>query len=157
MFERLRRRVAFRSIKKFLEEFLPKVGLGNVYLFECVDFRLGNYAVHTCKAKYKITFWELCNSAEEFVLELDYKGGEGEFITFSIKGNVKFYITPETHTIDKNGERQEVDLILGTAKVYPKVNEKENVIYKVVEYKQPIIQSQYVDMNLLLRESFNYL
>ena len=157
MFKRLRRRIAFYSIKSFLAEFLPKVGLGEVYLFECVDFRLGNYAVHTCKGKYKITFWEFCDSAKEFKLELNYNGGEGEFLIFSIKGNLKFYITPKTLTIDRNGERQVVDLILGYAKVYPKVKEDEGVNYMLIEYKKPPMKSKYIDMDLLLRESFGYL
>ncbi len=157
MFRKIRRRFAQRSIQKFLEEFMPNIGLGNLHLFECEDFRLGQYAVHTSKGKYKLTFWELCNSAKEFTLSLNHKQGEGEFITFSIAGNVSFNIMPETHTIDRDGERQVVDLIKGTAKVYPSVREYENVNYKVIEYRSPIIKSEVLDLELLVRETYEYI
>lgn len=157
MFRKLRRRLAHRSIKKFLENFLPNIGLGDVQLFECVNFELGDYAVHTSKGKYKITFWELCYGAKEFTLQLNYKHGEGEFITFSITGNLSFDITPETHTIDRSGERQVLDLIKGTAKVYPKGSESDNVNYKVIEYKHPIMNSKILDLDLLIRETYDYI
>ncbi len=157
MFRKIRRRLAHRSIRKFLEGFIPNIGLGNVHLFECVDFRLGEYAVHTSKGKYKITFWELCYGAKEFTLELNYKQGEGEFITFSITGNVSFCIMPETHTIDRNGERQVVDLIKGTAKVYPKGSESDNVNYKVIEYKQPVMRSECISIDELIKETYDYI
>ena len=157
MFRKIRRRIAYRSIQKFLKEFMPNIGLGKLHLFECEDFRLGQYAVHTSKGKYKLTFWELCNSAKEFTLSLNYKQGEGEFITFSIGGNVSFTIMPETHTIDKSGERQVLDLIKGTAKVYPNVKEHENVNYKVIEYKGPVMKSEVLDLDLLIRETYEYI
>lgn len=157
MFRKLRRVLAHRYIKKFLEEFIPCIGLGTVQLFECEDFRLGQYAVHTNKGKYKLTFWELCNGAKEFTLELNSKHGEGEFITFSIDGNVSFTIMPETHTIDKKGERQVVDLISGAAKVYPKVCDRDNVNYKMIEYKQYVIKSEVIDIENLIKETYNYI
>ncbi len=157
MFRKIRRRFAHRSIRKFLEEFMPNIGLGEVHLFECVDFRLGDYAVHTSKGKYKITFWELCYGAKEFTLELNYRQGEGEFITFSITGNISFCIMPETHTIDRKGERQVLELIKGTAKVYPRVSENENVNYKAIEYKQPVMKSNVLDLELLIRETYEYI
>lgn len=155
MFRKLRRRLAHRSIKEFLVEFMPSIGLGDVQLFECEDFRLGQYAVHTNKGKYKLTFWELVSRAKEFTLELNYKGGEGEFITFSIDGNVSFAIMPETHTIDKKGERQVVDLISGAAKVYPRGPESDKVNYKVIEYKKPIIESEVLSIDQLIKATFN--
>ena len=157
MFRKIRRRFAHRSIRKFLEKFMPNIGLGNLNLFECEDFRLGKYAVHTSKGKYKLTFWELCYGAKEFTLELKYKQGEGEFITFSITGNISFNIMPETHTIDRKGERQVLDLLKGTAKVYPKANEYENVNYKVIEYKSPVMKSEVLDLDLLVRETYEYI
>ncbi|MBR6688696.1 MAG: hypothetical protein IKL68_01605 [Clostridia bacterium] len=157
MFRKIRRRLAHRHIKKFLEEFIPCIGLGEVHLFCCENFRLGQYAVHTTKGKYKLTFWELCNGAKEFTLWLNYKQGEGEFITFSIIGNISFAIMPETHTMDKKGERQVVDLINGAAKVYPKENKSDNVNYKMIEYKQYVMKSDVIDIENLIKETYNYI
>ena len=156
MFRKLRRRLAKRSIRKFFEEFLPNIGLGDVHLFECVDFRLGDYAVCTSKGRYKVTFWEFCDSAKEIILVLQRKGGEGESITFSIDGNFSFAIMPETHTIDRDGARQVVDLITGNAKVYPK-NEEDGVNYTIIEYKQPIMESKVISIDNLIKETYNYL
>ncbi len=157
MFRKIRRRLAHRSIKKFLMEFMPSIGLGNVHLFECEDFRLGQYAVHTNKGKYKLTFWELVCGAKEFNLELDYKHGEGEFITFSITGNVSFAIMPETHTIDRGGERQVVDLVTGNAKIYPRGAASDTVNYKMIEYKAPIIKSNFVSYEQLFKATYDYI
>ena len=157
MFRKLRRRLAKRSIRKFFEEFLPNIGLGDVHLFECVDFRLGDYAVCTSKGRYKVTFWELVNGAKEIILVLRRKGGEGEFITFSIEGKLAFDIMPETHTIDRNGTRQVVDLITGNAKVYPKNEEEGRVNYTVIEYKQPIMESQVISIDNLIKETYSYI
>lgn len=157
MFRKLRRRFAHRSIRKFLEEFLPNIDLGEVEKFECRDFRLGDYAVHTSKGVYKITFWELCYGAKEFILNLNYEGGKGEFIVFSITGNFLFDIKPETHTIDRNGERQVVKLAEGCVNFYPRGSEYENRNYRMIEYKSPVMKSEIISIDKLIEEGWAYI
>lgn len=157
MFRKLKRRFAYRHIKKFLTEFLPNIGLGYVETFVCEDFRLGQYSVCTTKEKYKLTFWELINGAKEFTLWLNYNGGEGEFITFSIIGFFSFSIIPETHTLDVEGNRQETFLISGVAKFYPKINEGTNVNYTVIEYREPILPSTVLSLKKLKEETYSYI
>lgn len=156
MFKRLRRRWAHRSIRKFLEEYLPKIGLGELEKFKCLDFRFGEYSVKTNKGEYILDFWESSNSAKEFNIDLcEYKNGKWERITFSITGNIFFKITPYEYTIDRVDKRQVTRLSDGETEIWPlgKASHYDN---KCTIYRMPIIDSEFVDLTRVIQLTKNY-
>jgi len=158
MFRRLRRRWAQHSIRKFLEEYLPAVELGHLKEFKCLDFRLGEYSVKTTKGEYKLCFWKLIDNAKEFHLDFcEYGNREWERITFSISGIVNFVICPKELVIDRESKRQVVNLRNGRARVYPIGNKNNEVDYEHIEYKIPIMKSNFVCIPRLLDNTNLYI
>lgn len=147
MLRRFRRRLAYRPIKRFLKGFLPKINLGELVDFKCLDFERGGYSVVTDKGNYSLHFWELLYGAKEFYLDLYEKCDEWERITFSIKGNVIFRIKPTEFTIDREGKRQVTNLITGKSEIYPLG--KCGCDDSFITYSRPVIMSRMVYLSQL--------
>ena len=157
MFRRLRRRWAHRPIRKFLSDYLPNVGLGELKSFECKNFDYGNYLVKTTKGEYMLHFWELLYSAKEFHIEVyDCVGGRWERLTISITGNVFFKITPYEYMIDREDKRQVTRLSDGESTIYPigTASHRDDKCYTV--YRKPIMNSEFVDLSRVVRLTRNY-
>ena len=147
MLRKLRRRLAHKSIYRFLKEFLPKVELGKLEEFRCLDFEYGRYLVVTTKGTYNLHFWELLHGAKEFYLALYEGNGEFERITFSITGNVIFKIKPTEFMIDKDGKRQITNLVTGQSEIYPLG--KYGCDESFTTHRRPVIMSEFVDISKL--------
>lgn len=156
MFRKLRRRWAHKSIRKFLTEYLPDIGLGQLNEFKCLNFKFGEYAVITTKGEYKMFFWELLYSAKEFYIDLcEYKGGKWERITISITGNVFFKIVPYEYTIDRIDKRQVTRLSDGQTEIWP-LGKASHYDDKCTVYRKPIMDSEYVDLSRVIGLTWNY-
>ena len=156
MFRRLRRRWAHKSIRKFLTEYLPDIGLGHLNEFKCLNFKFGEYAVITTKGEYKMSFWELSYSAKEFHIDLcEYKDEKWERITISITGNIFFKITPYEYTIDRVDKRQVTRLSDGETEIWP-LGKASHYDDKCTVYRKPIIDSEFVDLTRVIQLTKNY-
>lgn len=149
----IRRKWACSAIKKFLLVYLPKVGLGELKEFKCKSRRLGEYIVVTSKGTYELSFWEHMENAEVFKLWLD--NNYFEDITFSIVGFLKIRIWPDKMTIEKGDLREVIDLQKGTARLYELGERAEKSKYRYIEFKQPFLGSQFIDIHKVLKTAKN--
>lgn len=153
MYQKLRRILAYPAIKNFLERYLPVIGLGLPFEFKCEDFWLGQYRVITSRGNYRLTFFELIDNAKSFKLWINDDADYLEVITFSITGFAKFKIRAERMLIDRLDKREVIDLQYGTSKLYKveKISEKTKVNY--IEFRKPVLKSNYVDIETVLKAS----
>ena len=157
MFRRLRRRWAHKSIRKFLREYLPDIGLGQLEEFKCQNFKFGKYSVKTTKGEYILHFWELLYSAKEFHIDLcEHKDGKWERITISITGNIFFKITPYEYTIDRVDKRQVTRLSDGETEIWPLGKDSHGCDDKCTVYRKPIMNSEFVDLTRVIGLTWNY-
>ena len=158
MLRKLRRIWAHKSIRKFLEGYLPKIGLGDLKEFKCLDFKFGRYFVETTKGGYGLTFWELQYGAKEFYIDLGkYVGGNWERITVSITGNIFFKIVPHEFTIDRTDKRQVTRLSDGESTIYPLGKDSHGCDNLYTKYRKPIIDSNVIDLSKVISLTYNYL
>lgn len=151
MFRKLRRRWAHKSIRKFLADLLPKIGLGDLVEFKCLDFKFGDYLVKTTKGTYNLYFWELLYGAKEIYLDLYERENDiWERITFSITGNIKFKIVPSEFTIDRDGKRQVTNLLNGGSIIYPLGKNEWDEDFETCSYRWPVKSSEVVDLSKFL-------
>lgn len=150
--QRIRRILAYPSIKNFLSVYLPKIGLGKLNEFKCENFTLGDYVVITQKGTYRLCFWEDVGDAKEFTLWLNEDAGYLEAITFSILGFWKFKIQPEEMIIDRAFKREVINLQNGRAKLYMIGEKSDSVKFNYIEFKKPFLESDFLDIQNLLKE-----
>lgn len=153
MYQKLRRILAYPAIKNFLECYLPVIGLGLPLEFKCEDFGLGQYRVYTSKGRYRLQFYELIDDAQSFKLWINDDVNYLEVITFSITGFAKYKIRAEQMLIDRLDEREVIDLQYGTSKLYQlgKISEKVKLSY--IEFRKPVLKSNYVDLEKVIKAS----
>ena len=157
MFRKLRRRWAHKSIRKFLKEYLPQIGLGELEEFKCLNFEFGEYSIKTTKAEYTLNFWELLYSAKEFHIDFCERGlGNWERITISITGNIFFKIVPCEFIIDRNDKRQVTQLSDGKTEIWPLGKYSHGCDDKCTVYRKPIMNSEFVDLSRVIRLTRNY-
>jgi len=157
MFRKLRRRWAYKSIQKFLTEYLPKIGLGNLESFECSHFSFGRYVVKTTKGKYEMQFGENWFKGKEFRIEIMNGEWGFESIDFKIKGNFKFEIYPKRFTVTRDDETQITSLISGISKVYPVGEKFKESEYNFIEYKKPMKEAKFLNLSQIIVVTKDYI
>lgn len=152
MYQKLRRVLAYFAIRKFLDLYLPVIGLGLPLEFKCEDFWLGQYRVYTSKWNYRLSFYEFDNKLL-FKLWLNNHVNYLEVITFSITGFPKFKIRAEQMSIDRLTKRQVIDLQYGTSKLYQVGKISEQTKLNCIEFRKPVLKSNYVDLETVIKVS----
>lgn len=140
----IRRIVGYYFIKRYIKKIMPQLDLGNVKDVKCKSFKLGDYSVITNEKTYHLCFWEYVGKTKSFKLWLNDEIGNSEIITFSLSN--LFSIKPQEMLIEKDYEREVINLNNGTAKRYFH-NNNSNISH--IAYHKPFWESRFINWEWL--------